>query len=50
MTHDMEDLLNLIKELEERIIELEKRMTMLQPSAPRGTFDLQHDAWYWEHG
>ena len=40
---------SLIKKLEERIIELEKRMTMLQPTAPRGTFDLQHDAWYWEH-
>ena len=43
------ELYDMIKKLEERIIELEKRMTMLQPSAPRGTYDLQHDAWYWEH-
>ncbi len=50
MTHDIDDLLEIIKTLEERIIELEKRMTMLHPAAPRGTFDLQHDVWYWEHG
>ncbi len=50
MTHDIDDLLDIIKNLEERIIELEKRMTMVQPTAPRGTFDLHHDAWYWEHG
>ncbi len=42
MTHDLEDLLNLIKELEERIIKLE---------ATHQQRLVQHDdAWYWEHG
>jgi hypothetical protein len=43
MTHDLEDLLNLIKDLEERIIKLERN-----GSAQRL---VQHeDSWYWEHG
>jgi hypothetical protein len=43
MSHDLEDLLNLIKELEERIIKLERK-----ESAQRL---VQHeDSWYWEHG
>jgi len=49
MTHDIQDLLNLIKELEQRIIDLEKRMSMCAPSAPRGTYPREHDAWYWDH-
>ncbi len=43
MSHDIEDLLELIKMLEERIIKLESR-----DSAQRL---VQHeDSWYWEHG
>ncbi len=43
MSHDIEDLLNLIKELEERIIKLEAK-----DQAQRL---VQHeDSWYWEHG
>ena len=43
MTHDLEDLLNLIKELEERIIKLE--------SKDKAQRLVQHeDSWYWEHG
>ncbi len=43
MSHDIEDLLDLIKMLEERILKLESR-----DSAQRL---VQHDdAWYWEHG
>ncbi len=43
MNHDIEDLLNLIKELEERIIKLE--------SKDQAQRLVQHeDAWYWEHG
>ncbi len=42
MTHDLEDLLNLIKELEERIIKLESKHQQRL---------VQHeDSWYWEHG
>ncbi len=47
MTHDIQDLLNLIKELEERILELEticsnnRAMNMI-----RGVHD---DRWYWDH-
>lgn len=47
MTHDIQDLLNLIKELEERILELEticsnnRVMNMI-----RGVHD---DRWYWDH-
>ncbi len=43
MSHDIEDLLNLIKELEERIIQLERRGSTQRL--------IQHeDSWYWEHG
>ncbi len=43
MIHDIDDLLELIKMLEERILKLESR-----DSAQRL---VQHeDAWYWEHG
>ncbi len=43
MTHDIDDLLEMIKKLEERIIELEKNLgntIVINPS----------DSWYWEHG
>ncbi len=42
MSHDLEDLLEIIKELEERIIKLEVKhqVTLVQ----------HEDAWYWEHG
>ncbi len=55
MSHDLEDLLNLIKELEDRIIQLECDITVLKlggrsvagrTSAPQ----LHPDNWYWEHG
>ncbi len=42
MSHDIEDLLNLIKELEERIIKLEAKN---QQRLVR-----HEDSWYWEHG
>ncbi len=43
MSHDIEDLLELIKELEERIIKLE--------SKDQAQRLVQHeDSWYWEHG
>ena len=41
MTHDLEDLLNLIKELEARINKLERL---------RDQKISQADTWYWEHG
>lgn len=46
MTHDIQDLLDLIKELEERIIKLEKH------SIDCGTHGLGEaccDGWYWDH-
>ncbi len=43
MTHDIDDLLEIIKKLEERIIELEKNLgntVVINPT----------DSYYWEHG
>ena len=49
MNHDIEDLLNLIKELEERIMQLEKKQGMfLTQLATRMAND--DDSWYWNHG
>ncbi len=42
MSHDLEDLLELIRELEKRIIQLE-----LQASKKRLVMD--DDSWYWDH-
>ncbi len=43
MTHDIDDLLELIRKLEERILNLERN-----DSAQRL---VQHeDSWYWEYG
>ncbi len=42
MSHDIEDLLELIKQLEVRIIELEKKRRLVMN-------DSYDDAWYWDH-
>ncbi len=43
MTHDIDDLLEIIKALEERILQLETKIaTQRNPQL--------EDAWYWEHG
>lgn len=43
-SRDIEDLLNLIKELEERVINLEKEISnKVMPI-------VQDDSYYWEHG
>lgn len=42
MTHDIDDLLEMIRKLEERIIALEGYMPLVR------THD--NDAYYWEHG
>jgi len=43
MSHDLEDLLEIILQLEKRIIELERRDSTQRL--------VQHeDSWYWEHG
>lgn len=48
MTHDIQDLLNLIKDLEERIIELEK--SAAATAVPlQSRMALQDDSWYWDH-
>lgn len=39
MTHDIDDLLELIKKLEKRVIELEKTRAV----------PLVVDAWYWDY-
>lgn len=43
MTHDIDELLELIKKLEERIIQLELQVTK--------AYIAHHtdDGWYWEH-
>jgi len=46
MTHDIEDLLNLIKELEERIIKLES-IPREERTSRRAGID---DSYYWNHG
>jgi hypothetical protein len=43
MTHDIDDLLEIIKQLELRILELEKCSYLKQPVPVT-------DAYYWEHG
>ena len=44
MTHDIDDLLELIRMLEERIINLEKEISnKVMPMNP-------DDSYYWEHG
>lgn len=43
MTHDIDDLLEMIKKLEERIIDLEKELGSTQVIPPS-------DSYYWEHG
>ncbi len=45
MTHDIEDLLNLIKELEKRVIELEKMRSATAVASPL----IDPDHWYWDH-
>ncbi len=45
MTHDIDDLLEIIRQLEERIIALEKSR---EPSREYVTHP--DDAYYWEHG
>ena len=42
MSHDIDDLLDLIKKLEARVIVLEKKGNTSQV--------VSDDAWYWEHG
>jgi len=44
MTHDIQDLLNLIKELEERILSLELKVGNLA-----GSRQIPDDSWYWDH-
>lgn len=48
MTHDIEDLLNLIKELEERVLVLEE-FSGLQAEFIRNEGLLGPDSWYWDH-
>ncbi len=43
MTHDIDDLLEMIKKLEMRIIQLEKDLGNTQVIQPS-------DSYYWEHG
>ena len=45
----LDDLLDLIKSLEERIISLERRASAIR-SQQRSSNELHEDAWYWEHG
>ncbi len=47
MTHDIDDLLEMIEKLEERIILLE-RLNSLQAEKIRNM--NPEDNWYWEHG
>jgi len=44
MSHDIQDLLNLIKELEARVISLEQKMEQ-----PEGRIIVPDDSWYWDH-
>lgn len=44
--HDIDDLLNLIKDLEKRVIDLERRLC----NTAKLSSTLDQDNWYWEHG
>ncbi len=46
MTHDIQDLLNLIKDLEERLIALELLLVHCQGTK---VVSLADDHWYWDH-
>tara|TARA_Y100000589_G_scaffold256631_2_gene245817 strand:+ start:539 stop:679 length:141 start_codon:yes stop_codon:yes gene_type:complete len=46
MIHDIDDLLNLIKDLEKRVIDLERSLR----NAAKLSSTLDQDNWYWEHG
>ncbi len=48
MTHDIDDLLELIKKLEERIINLECSLINARIELPK--YEASDDSWYWEHG
>ncbi len=45
MTHDIDDLLEIITQLEQRIMSLELKIGNLA-----GSRQIPDDAWYWEHG
>ncbi len=47
MTHDIDDLLEMIKKLEERIIELE---TVIENNKSMRMIQGLDDSYYWEHG
>ena len=42
MSHDIQDLLELIRELEKRIIQLELNST-------KNRLVMNDDSWYWDH-
>ncbi len=48
MTHDIDDLLDLIKMLEERIVDLERIIE--NNKAMRLIQGIDNSDWYWEHG
>ena len=47
MSHDVQDLLDLIKKLEERIIALER---LSEKRSQQRSSNVFHDGYYWEHG
>lgn len=46
MTHDIDDLLHLIEELEIRLIKLERRCRFLETHRESVS---SNDSWYWDH-
>jgi len=53
MSHDIEDLLEMIRALEERIIELETAVSpsfASRKSSETAGHDVLQDSWYWNHG
>ncbi len=47
MSHDIDDLLEIIKQLEERIINLEVSLINLRAMP---NYEVSDDSYYWEHG
>ncbi len=47
MSHDLDDLLFLIKQLEERIINLEVSLINLKATP---NYEASDDSYYWNHG
>ena len=50
MNHDIDDLLEIIRELENYICEIERRLDKLENQGKAERLVQHEDGWYWEYG